>query len=381
VSDDDAAERLDDALDRLVASPRRGVASNGFASDLVQAAAEVHAMDAGDPSADPRPGFLVRLEDQLGMNASPLAGHAPRFPISIAPSAGRSSLPRFRRLQPIARPLRHPAIGAIATAALLVITLSGVYLTLFAPGGGGEGGSTPAVATDASPEAGPFKEPLCAPTDPYFGCGVLIRPVGRMNIWPPNLDAAAREARQVQLQGWAIAPGVSTPGGDGGGAATGVVVDVVLAGAYVATFDVPVVVSPGGITNDAIQYLDAGATVELGRGDAVAYQLGGLVEIDNPLSTQRIEFKRAVIYEGDIGAFSQTADGITTRVEADGSLPQAIGSYRGQAHVDLWFVEEILPGAYPPESWSDATIIGPVDPQRGPEGTEGFVLVIGPSMG
>lgn len=310
--------------------------------------------------------------------------HAPIVPYSIAPGDDRPSFPGTGQWKPLIRTLRHPMIGGLATAALLAVMFIGAYLAFFTPNDPNSGNPTvPAAAIGPSPEASPASEPYeCATTDPYFGCPQLLRQVGINIAWYPNLEESALEARQVQLQGWAIAPGASLAGADEGDAATGVVVDVVLSGAYVATFDVPVVVARGAVTNDLnqVEYLEAGATVELGRGDSVSYQLGGLAEIHNPLNSQRIEFKRAVIYEGDISAFSATADGITTRVEADAVLAEPIGSNSSNSNetrVEFWYLHIRRGAAFPPPLWEGATVIGPVDPQRGPEGTDGFVLVIG----
>ena len=381
IHDDDAAAQLDRYLDRLVSGSGRDLAPNGRSSGVPRLAETVHARDATDPGADPRPDFLDRLKEQLEM-------HFPSVPASIpggsfSPATDHIGRPRFggAPTRAVARRLRHPAFGAVATAALLVITLLGVYVSLLAPRE--ERPGHPAAAPFASPGVGTPEVWQCESTDPYFGCAYNALDLLGHGLVQPQflaLDDASRGALQVQLQGWVVAPGETLVGADASDAAQGVVIDVVLSGTYVATFDVPVVVAPGSVTNDQIQYLDAGTPVELGRNDTVVYRLGGLVEIYNPLSTQRIEFKRAVFYDGDISTFSATADGITTRVEGDATLPEGIGAYEGGMSVTLWYVH-VRPQGFPPSQWEDYTIIGPVDPQRGPEGTEGFVLTVGRAMG
>jgi hypothetical protein len=379
----DPADHLDQDLDRLARGAGQGFTPNGHFSETTRAAETCHALDASDPSADPRPAFLVQLKEQLELNAMDTVLPFPDAPFSTASAGVQRPRAGVRPIQTLVRPLRHPAIGGIATAALLVVTLVGAYFAFLGPQGESGGTPTvPAVAPAASPSPDSAESYLCESADPYFGCAFnALRLVGSGGIWSPNLSDAAREARQVQLQGWAVAPGSTITGIDGSSETTGVVVDVVLSGIYVATFDVPVVVNLGGITEGMIQYLDPGTTVELGSGDAVTYQLGGLTDLHNPLSVRRLEFKRAVVYEGDISAFSTTTDGVTTRVEGDNTLPQAIGSFRSEAIVQLWYIH-VLPGTtFPPTQFADDTIIGPVDSQRGPASSEGFVLVIGPSAG
>jgi hypothetical protein len=373
------AEQLDHYLDQQAKDPSRGFALNGFAYETARAAQAFQALDASDVSADPRPGFIANLKERLDMTVSSVV-FSGRTPLRRAVLANDQHVRRPKPVLPsISR--RFPAIrfaNWFATAALVVVIVLGAYLALLAPRGGGGGAPTvPAVAPNASPSPYSAQSLRCSTTDPEYGCTSLVRPVGRTHIWPPNLSDAALEASQVQLQGWAVLPGASITGVDASDAANGVVVDIVLSGAYVAKFNVPVVVAPGGVTNDAIQYPEPGTTVELVRGDSVTYQLGGLIEINNPLTVQRLEFKRALIYEGDISSLSTTSDGVTTRVEGDGTLPQAIHAYGEYADVELWYFEELNGSQFPPPEWETSTVIGPVDPQRGPAGTEGFVLVIG----
>lgn len=275
-------------------------------------------------------------------------------------------------------------VNWFATAALLLVTLIGASLALLAPRGEGGGTATvPAVAPIASPSPGSAGSYQCPPGSPYFGCA-NARVVGSAGISPSFLPDADREARKVQLQAWTLAPGTAVTGVGESDVTTGVVVDFVLAGAYVATFDVPVIVSRANISGfgaSSSQYPGVGNTVELGRGDAVTYQLGGLTEIHNPMSIQHLEFKRAVIYKGDISAFSTSYEGVTTRVEGNTELSQATGSLSTDLGFTLYFIN-VVPGfQFPPSQWTDSTSIGPVDPQNSPAGSRGFVLVIRPPQG
>lgn len=310
---------------------------------------------------------------------------APTFSSAVVPGNGQRRSLAARHLVPLTQTLRGSAGRSLATAALLVVTLFGAYLAILVPNDSNDGQPLASAPARTVPDASPTLAEKCETTDWYFGCSYPIQLIGHNFVALSDIDESARDVRQVQLQGWAIAPGGSLVGAEPGDAARGVVIDVVLSGAYVATFDVPVIVSPGGVTNDVIQYLDAGTTVELVRGDSVSYQLGGLVEVRNPLSGQRVEFKRAVIYEGDVSAFSATAQGVTTRVETDGVLPLPLREYElygNEVRVELWYLQ-VHEESYPPPYWqSDATLLlGPVDPQRGPAGSEGFVLVIQESAG
>jgi hypothetical protein len=379
IYDEDDADQLDRHLDDLGQHHRQRLAPNGFTSEAIDAAVSIHFRDRTDLGANPRPGFLAQLEEQLDMHASTPVLHLPDRP--FAPIA--SVNPARSGKTPLIRTLRHPVIGSLATAALLLITLSGVYLTMLTPrDGSGSPTSTFGAFAPGSPEAGTSQDDFpCVETyDVDFGCATRVDSIGSGYVWPDNYNHAALQARSVQLQGWAIMPGKTLTGATADSATSGVVTDFVISGAYVATFNVPVVVVPGGWTNDPVQYLDAGQPAELVRGSTVTYQLGGLVEIHNPLDVQRLEFKRAVIYQGDISAFSATSDGVTTRGEADGTVDNTPDL--AQIHPELWYVNLKIGESIPPvQSDRVNAVVGPTDPQRGPEGTEGFVLVIRRSEG
>jgi hypothetical protein len=108
-----------------------------------------------------------------------------------------------------------------------------------------------------------------------------------------------------------------------------------------------------------------------------------LTELRNPLTVEQLVFKRAVVYKGDISAFSATTDGITTSIEGDATLPQQIGAFGSDLHIALYYVT--IPDNsgmtyIPPAQWSDDTVIGPVDSLQEWD-VGGFVLIIEPSIG
>jgi hypothetical protein len=382
---DDPAKQFDHDLDRLVENPGRGIEAGGNSSELFRAAAVTHARDATDPEADPRPAFLSRLENQLAMNASDAVLPFMTVPNALAPSRDQHSRNEVRTKRRFSLSLRHPAIGGVATAALLIVTMLGAYLAFIAPGGGRNGTPTvPAVQPGASPSPEMNWTNKCD-RGPYYDCINYLDFAGSGYISRSALSGPAREAREVQLQDWVISPGTEVATVADSVHASGVVVDFVLTGAYVASFNASVVVSRawtsgGGAT---IEQPNPGTTVELGRGDTVTYEVGELTEVRNPLSVQPLQFKRAVIYKGDINSWiGTTSSGVTTRVEGNATLPQTIGSYELDPTANLWYIQ-VAPGpSFPPTQWEDDTTIGPVDPQQGlGDGSEGFILVIEPAKG
>jgi len=376
-----------DALNRYLDDLASGVLAPRDEIDADTATIVSHWRQAGSHAAEPA-GLRAQIWEDL-MDSAPSLD--PRALSAPPPPHGRSrhdildrpGVPRTAQTEQVRHPVRWLA------AALLLLGLVG-WGVIGQVGGGSDPTPTAALlapsagtpvaneapVVDGTPVAG--GDSCLTLPNPYFTCPNMVHTLGTAFIWPPEL--LGNNEHQVQLQGWAITPGSTLPGVENG-AASGMVVDFVINGMYVATFDVPVVVIPGGITNDAIQYLDAGDLVELSRGDAVSYELGGLIEIRNPLSVQRLEFKRGVIYDGDISPFSATTDGVTNRVEGNTILPAATGSKPRQMTLWLGYVQ-ILPGIpFPPESMGALATVGPVDPQRGPAGTEGFVLLITPTRG
>jgi hypothetical protein len=159
----DPAEQLDHFLDRL--ATEHDAALNSFTSD---ATATFHALDAADSSANPRPGFLTNLKEELGMTEST---YPIRLPTRKPFLAGDASLPRLRPVVPSIR-RRLPTmrwINWFATAALLLVTMGGAYLALLAPKDHGMGGvpTVPAAAPAASPSPEAAQSFQCDATNAY----------------------------------------------------------------------------------------------------------------------------------------------------------------------------------------------------------------------
>jgi len=377
-----------DALNRYLDDLASGVLAPRDEIDADTATIVSHWRQAGSHTAEPA-GLRAQIWEDLMDSATsidPRALSAPPLPParSTRDIPAHPGVPRTALTERARHPVRWLA------AALLLLGLLG-WGVVGQMGGGSDPTPTAALLapSDGTPvaneapmdngTAAPGQGPCLDDAYPYARCMSAVRDLGRAFVWPSDL--LSNDEQQVQLQGWAIDPGNSQPGGTGD-AATGAVVDFVINGAYVATFNVPVAVIPGGVTNDPIIYADAGETVELSRGDAVSYELGGLIEITNPLSVQRLEFKRSIIYTGDIESFSATANGVVTNVEGDTTLPAGTGTNPGDVTISLLYAQ-ILPGlsSLPADEMGVLAIIGPVDPQRGPAGTEGFILLIYPAQG
>lgn len=373
--DDMDAKALNDYLDDLasgVLAPR-----NEIEPDIATVVSQLK--DVGHRTAEP-PGLRTQLWEDLmntatSVEASPLGPPVSRdFRPAQDPPARLRELPR----RIITRP--KYALELLA-AAIILLGLVGASLI-----GRGDGGSDPTPESAAlapllatSPEASPAV-PCGETTDqPYSDCPYTLDSIGSNFIKPA--DVLTDSEQQVEIQGWAITAGNTYTGVEDDTAAQGAVTDFVLSGAYSATFTVPVVVNHGGYTDRFYEYLDAGETVELVRGDSVSYQLGGLVEIHNPLSVQRLEFKRAVIYDGDISAYSATSEGITTRSEGKTALLPPENPSDAELNIELYYLFKPNGTMLLPPQWDGLTVIGPVDPQSAPEGIDGFVLVIGAFRG
>lgn len=377
---DDAAGQLDRDLDRLASGRGHGVMPNGRSSELTIAAEALHAFNAADSTANPRPGFLAQLEDQLEMNAPGIT-----YPVRLSARTPVQQYPE-RRAVPRASAGWFPAAGAakwLATAGLLIVVALLASISFRGNGGPGNPPSVPGFAA-GSPAPSPAPGGPCS-GDSYVGCPGATTLIGANTAELRDVDAAALDVRQAQLQDWTVPPGVTVPGPSApADAIRGLVVDFVIAGAYSATFDVPVVVfrHPEAIAG-AVESPAAGTVVELGHGDSVAYQLGGLAELRNPLTQQPLHLKRAVFYEGDVTA-TYAAAGATMRVDGDGTLPQALGSFPlGSQGIALWYVQVPPGAAFPPTQWQTRAIIGPVDPEEVVSGglLNGYVLTAGNPTG
>jgi hypothetical protein len=368
--DDPEISALNDAYDDFVSgvlAPR-----DEIDPDIAAAMRQLRQLETG--TAEP-PGLRAQIWEDLmstvpSVTAGSLAAPLPQRPRKLdehTSSGGGRLLPHTSRASTITRWL---------FAALIVLSVAGGTWWSQRGGGGDPTPTTAALAPrpDGSTPTALEQRPCLALPNPYFDCPNAMRNVGFTGSWTG--DALDGGEYQVQLQGWAIATGSSVAGGQSTDS-EGWVTDFVINGAYTATFSEQAIVNPGGWTNDAIQYIDAGQPVELVRGDNVSYRLGSLVEIKNPLAEQRLEFKRAVIYRGDITSLSMTADGVTTRAEGDTTLPAKVGvEHRSSLALSLVTLD-ILPGVpFPPASLHVNAYIGPVDPQTGPADLQGFVLFL-----
>jgi hypothetical protein len=165
---------------------------------------------------------------------------------------------------------------------------------------------------------------------------------------------------------------------------TGVGVDVVVSGAYRATFDGPVVVTRPVAGGDSTYfYPDAGAAVELSRGDSVSYQLGTKTEVVNPLEVTTLQFKSILFYEGDPTPENLVLDG-NYRARLDGGESAELSVPISEFDtVQLTYIH-LLPGhPFPPEGTNWATpVLGPIASTLvggGPD--EGFVVWVGNGLG
>jgi hypothetical protein len=368
--DDADAGALNDYLDNLasgVLAPR-----DEIEPDIATVASQL--LQMGHRTAEPSE-LRTQLWEDLMNTATPVETSSLAAPIPRQPHPSPDIPARLKAL-PRAIVTRPRHVFELLAAAVILLGIVGAGMI-----GRGDGRSrpTPESAGFAPAFGSPTPRVPCGETtdQPYTDCQYLLDWLGT-NTFKTD-DVLADAAPQVQVQGWAITPESTQTGVEGDASAQGFVVDFVLAGAYAATFDVPVVLSHGGVTNRSVEYIDAGKVVELVRGDSVSYQLGGLVEIHNPLTTQRLEFKRGVICDGDISSFSATSKGVTTRTEGQTTLPESLNL--PQLQVSLYHIQKPEGTTLLPPWFAQDAVIGPVDPQSGPEGTEGFILVVGAAQG
>lgn len=335
----------------------------------------------------PRPAFVAELKEQLmkehlTMESSfpiTLGGLAGREPSGTPTPPPRQAVPdRARRRWD--RPLR--GLGAVATAALIIIGLAIGYLAFSALPPGGDGNrETAQFLAPASPEASPA--PCVKECPDYWPAAGPARLVGHVVTNNRVLSRPGLRVTKAQLQDWTVAPGatIEVPA-DGASRLQGAIVDVVLDGIYAVTIDGPAVISRNADpVRRLYEYPEAGTTVELGRGDTIAYPAGRARTIANPLSTTALHFKSAVFYEGNV-ALTRPADpqpaGLRVRVEGDGTIPAPIAdSLNSEVVVELDYIQIITGTTLPDRRGDQYRVIGPVDPQAGPEGQEGYVLWVG----
>jgi hypothetical protein len=367
-------ERLSVAWNALV----RGEDLAGIALDPADFAV-LERLNALARHPRPRRAFVGQLKEQIMDWSAPKAlGETVALPPMrlVVNAPDRASVSRNHRWW---NGPRH-AFGAAATLALIVVSLIGTFLAISPPFGDGRHRATAPMLTGSTPAASPHAFVDDCPDDGTAFSDV--RPVGSGFINKPDLSSDDLAATQVQLQDWAVDPGatIELPAA-ANGSVKGAVVDIVLEGVYVVTIDGPAVANrnsvPSGIP---VQYLQAGTTVELSRGDVISYPTGRARTIRNPLSTTLLHFKSAVFYGGDAALTrpKPLPGNLHVRVDGDGMLPFSLAKYpNNEVAVALDYVELDPDAPLLDEPGTYRCVIGPVDPRAGFEGIAGYALWVG----
>lgn len=376
-------DRVGDAWDALVAG--RQPSLDGPEAELL---AIVGQLSAEATQIRPPLTFRNHLRETL-MHTPPMTAAlpAPTFqplpklgrPVEVDSDAGRLVTTIPSRIQRTG--MRWAAIAA--TIALLLATAAGGFLASRDPG---DGGPTRVVGYAASPEASPVTGEWIDPCPgrPYSPCGspdVMARAIVDGEIFSPDvLDASL-----VTMQGWEVAAGETVTWLADPNPLTGIATDMVLEGAYAATFSEPVMVNRPDAFGSSITYPEAGETVELSRGDTVSFELGTRVELSNPLATLPLRFKSVVVHaqpEEDTGepGTGQPVEGLPSggdvRINTDGTgtLPQPLGDYPNRVLSLALMYIQVQPGFPLPEPTDHGQIVvGPVDPIQ-PEIEEGYIV-------
>ena len=228
---DSDADRLSDAWNEIVAE---GMPADQFDPDLIETVRAVHA-SASDPLPDPA--FTKNLREKLMDMTLPAPGTGAR------PTAReRDTQVRLPRPMRGSFPRRWTAIAA--TLALLLTTAAGGYFGAFGGNGNNDHQATMLAATQATPDAGTaeaYVDP-CAGVEPYLPCGTNPW-IGQGMITTQGLTAAQRSVNKVQMQGWEIDAGEQVTIMQGTDPVVGIGADIVISGAYTATFSAQVLVS------------------------------------------------------------------------------------------------------------------------------------------
>lgn len=388
------ADRLGDAWDALVAGRRPPV--SGADAELL---AVVGQLTAEATHIRPTLTFRNSLRESLMHSGTmTMDGVTPTPTLRPLPSLGRPvGIASHAEPSAGAMPGRLRRVGAhwvavAATAALLLSTAGGGYLATRGSGGGDStrvAGFQFQAATPMPRVASPVADASiesCGGAAPYFPCTGPGPLVGIGFVVGSLYDAQVTAGvNAFEMQGWTIDPGQSvslvatssTP-------VRGIGVDIVTGGAYAATFSGPVTVSRTGPLNTSFEYPAPGTRVELSKGDGVSYALGTRTVISNPLESAPLLFKSLVFAPKLKGGAAATpapesiemAGGIATVVvDGQGTLPQALDEYDdGDMQIWLTYSQIHDPASFPPTIRSGAVVLGPVDAQDGPEGTEGYIV-------
>lgn len=322
--------------------------------------------------AMPSPTFhpLPRLGRPIAMDSAPRRDQ----------SAGGSRLPRVG--------MRWAAVAA--TVALLLATAGGGYLASRDPGESGR--ATSIAGFVASPVVTPSSEYVdpCAAFEPYVPCGVEDT-LAVAYVAGSLYDAALTDGiDQVELQSWSIGSGMTVRIPEAPAQISAIGVDVVISGSYTATFTDTVTVSrtrPSGVIT--YDYPNAGALVELDRGDAVSYPIRSRIVIANTLTSRPLEFKSIVLESKEVAlgdssmpdAAYPVEGAYELMVDGHGTLPQPLSDYGNREMTIFLTYTEILPNVpFPPEG-TDRYVLGPVDSAPALNEDAGYVVWAFPALG
>jgi hypothetical protein len=329
--DQQSAHPHDPDADRLSAAWNDIV--EGFPPSTDSADAEliatVRSLHASVPDHRPQSEFRNNLREQLMETAVPITtpgfarvGQARDSFIGMRPARGaRSRIPQVVR----GGAVRWVAIAA--TIALLVTTAFGAW----------RGGIIPSnQEPNGTNVAAPFLR--ATPANVVDRCQVpsTARPYGANPLIAQGLIVGASFSEEVlavtnvQMQGWKLAAGEEVQFADQGRETKGVGVDVVVNGAYAATFSTEVTVSrpiPGG-GGGQFEYPGAHELVELSRGDAVTYQIGTRIDVQNKFQSQALEFQSILFYAGDPPVENRAATSrFESHVDGDSTLAEPLDHY------------------------------------------------------
>lgn len=315
-----------------------------------------------------------------------MPGFAPSDRGQIEPVSSRTTTGRhFGKPGAVGKAATRWAAVA-ATIALLLTTALGGYLAGIVPSGKGPNATNIAAPFAGTPESG-------TPQGMEDPCGERFvgQPCGS-NAWTgegqivfemvPEDDLSVAS---IQLQSWELEGGEKVTLADTEGELRGVGFDVILNGAYTATFSSPVTVSrpiPGG-GGVQFEYPETNTSVELSRGDAVTYQIGAKIELQNQFLGQLLQFQSILFYEGDPSASIRVAEGrFDARIEGDGTLATPLNEYSTR---EISILVTFLKGGYAiaPDTRITQRVLGPVATElyTGEAVGEGFIVWISVRQG
>jgi hypothetical protein len=239
--------------------------------------------------------------------------------------AARSRIPQVVR----GGAVRWVAIAA--TIALLLTTAFGAWRGGIIPSNQKPNTTNVAAPYTGTPEASETPEGIVDPcSDRFASTPYGTRPwIGAGLITGASIPEEDLSVTNIQMQGWELEGGDQVTFSDIGRALRGVGVDVVINGAYVATFSTQVTVSRpvlGG--GGRFDYVDANVVVELSRGDVVTYQLGTRIEVQNQFQSQALEFQSILFYAGDPPVENRAATSrFESHVDGDSTLAEPLNHY------------------------------------------------------